>query len=516
MTSLGLTTTSSPNPTPVPSTMSASLKAPDSAPIGKNIVVFCDGTGQDGLISSLTKEEQDDTQTQLLKKPEKNKKPAHAVAYPTNVLRLFTHMFMALAFPQHAEYHYSQIRSHGNMAGRRIQIVYYQSGVGVGDDFQGHADFGDNYEKARGTATGGKIRDAYNFIAQNYTEGDRIYLFGFSRGAYTARKVAGLICRLGLLSRRQMGKFFHYWSALDRNDPKMEIVRGRHAPIEFLGVWDTVGSVYEDLVAPKVDALTLVDTEQVINMLSVGVKVARHALSYHENRKEFLPTPFAGYGSDRDVKQVWFPGVHSDVGGSYKEHLIADITLCWMAGEAINAGLTIDEDFLLDCFTIPHESNPELRIHFERHPNGALSILTVDRMATLVKTPNSKEVLLGNMESSFLYHQSLWAEIRENPKGNSFKAFPSKKSPSTDPPRAPLSTFEKRYWDMCNWNALLPLPVMGVMRMPMARGSSPRLTPKLQSPSLSSSISINQHPVEFEMVGDYVDDMIESGVKSIN
>ncbi|KAJ1308303.1 hypothetical protein OPQ81_004016 [Rhizoctonia solani] len=496
MTTLGLITTSSPNPTPVSSSTLAPTRAVDHAPIGKNIVVFCDGTGQDGLISSLTKEEQEDTQIQLKKKPEHNKQPEHPITYPTNVLRL------SRGVPLFT-----------NTEPRRIQIVYYQSGVGVGDDFQGNADFGDNYEKVRGTATGGKIRDAYNFIAQNYSTGDKIYLFGFSRGAYTARKVAGLICKLGLLNRRQMGRFFHYWSALDRNDPKVEITPGQHAAIEFLGVWDTVGSVYEDLVAPKVDALTLVDSE-----LPEGVKVARHALSYHENRKEFLPTPFAGYSPDRDVKQMWFPGVHSDVGGSYNEHLIADIALCWMAGEAINAGLTIDEDFLLDCFTIPSEQNPELRIHFERRPNGALSILTVNRMATLVKTPNSKEVLLKNMESSFLYHQSLWAEIRERNGGQSYKAFPSKKNPTGDPSRAPLSAFEKRYWDVCNWNALLPLPVMGVMRMPMARGSSPKLTPKYQSPSLSSSISITQHPVQFEMVNDYVDDMVESGtsVKSSN
>ncbi|CAE6429288.1 unnamed protein product [Rhizoctonia solani] len=487
MTTLGLTTT---NATPVPSQVIPSLKTPGPPPIGKNIVVFCDGTGQDGLITSLSKEEQEDTQAQLQKRPEHNKKPVHEVTYPTNVLRL------SRGVPLFT-----------NTEPRRIQIVYYQSGVGVGDDFQGNADFGDNYEKLRGTATGGKIRDAYNFIAQNYMVGDKIYLFGFSRGAYTARKVAGLICKLGLLNRRQMGKFFHYWSALDRNDPKVEIFPGQHARIEFLGVWDTVGSVYEDLVAPKVNALTLVDSE-----LPEGVNIARHALSYHENRKEFLPTPFAGYSSSRDVKQVWFPGVHSDVGGSYNEHIIADIALCWMAGEAINAGLTIDEDFLFDCFTITREPNPELRIHFERHSSGALSLLTVDRMATLVKTPNSKEVLLSNMESSFLYHQSLWAEIRETPKGPSFKAFPSKKNSSRDPPRAPLSDFEKRYWDMCGWNALLPLPVMGVMRMPMARGSSPKLTPKpqSQSPSLSSSLSITQHPVEFEMVKDYVDDMIES------
>ncbi|CAE6444993.1 hypothetical protein ACGC1H_001021 [Rhizoctonia solani] len=494
MTTLGLTTTTSPVPTPVPSSMTVSGKAPEPTPIGKNIVVFCDGTGQDGLISSLSQEEQNDTQIQLRKKPARNKQPVHEITYPTNVLRLSRGVPLFTSTEP-----------------RRIQIVYYQSGVGVGDDFQGNADFGDNYEKLRGTATGSKIRDAYNFIAQNYTKGDRIYLFGFSRGAYTARKVAGLICKLGLLNRRQMGRFFHYWSALDRNDPKVEIIPGQHAAIEFLGVWDTVGSVFEDLVTQrlKVNALTLVDSE-----LPEGVKVARHALSYHENRTEFLPTPFANYNSDRDVKQVWFPGVHSDVGGSYAEHLIADIALCWMAGEAINTGLAIEEDFLLDCFTIIREHNPELRIHFERHSHGPLSLFTLNRMATLVKTPNSEEVLLGNMESNFLYHQSLWAEIREKPNDISHKAFPSSGNPSVDPPRAPLSDFEKKYWDMCNWNALLPLPVAGVQRLPMARGSSPKLKPRaqLKSPSLIASISIAQHPIEFEMVKDYVDDMVESDI----
>ncbi|CEL59217.1 hypothetical protein RSOLAG1IB_03150 [Rhizoctonia solani AG-1 IB] len=448
-----------------------------------------DSSTQD--LPALSQEEKIDTQTQLEKMPERNKKPTHAINYPTNVLRLSR-----------------GVKQFTNTIPQRIQIVYYQSGVGVGDDFKGNSDFGDDYEKARGTATGSKIRDAYNFIAQNYMEGDKIYLFGFSRGAYTARKVAGLVCKLGLLSARQMGKFFHYWSALDRGDSSLEIISGRRAPIEFLGVWDTVGSVYEDLVAPKVNALTLVDSE-----LPEGVKVARHALSYHENRKEFLPTPFANYSSDRDVKQVWFPGVHSDVGGSYKEHLIADITLCWMAGEAMNVGLTIDEEFLLDCFTITTEPNPELRLHFERHPNRALSILTVDRMAVLVKTPNSKEVLLTNVESRFLYHQSLWAEIRESSKGASHKAFPSKKNPSGDPVRAPLTDFEKRYWDVCKWNALLPLPVLPPARgrLPMARGSSPKLTPISSPSSISAKMVIAQHPVEFEMIDDYVEDMIENG-----
>ncbi|KAG8792368.1 hypothetical protein FRC12_006294 [Ceratobasidium sp. 428] len=93
----------------------------------------------------------------------------------------------------------------------------------------------------RGTSTGTKIRDAYNFIAQNYEDGDRIYIFGYSRGAYTARKVAALICRLGLLGRRDMGRFFYFWSALDRNDSKVEIKTGRKARVQFVGTWDTVG-----------------------------------------------------------------------------------------------------------------------------------------------------------------------------------------------------------------------------------------------------------------------------------
>ncbi|KAF8760055.1 hypothetical protein RHS01_02179 [Rhizoctonia solani] len=326
MPALGITT-SSPSSTPMLPSISNSASALIPPLTGKNIVVFCDGTGQDGLISSLSQEEKNDTQAQLEKIPKPKKKPLHAVTYPTNVLRLCLDVARC-------------VKSLTNTIPQRLQIVFYQSGVGVGDDFQGNSDLGDDYEKARGTATasldgiGSKIRDAYNFIAQNYTEGDKI------------------LCKLGLLNTRQMGKFFHYWSALDRGDASVER-SGRPASIDFLGVWDTVGSVYEDLVAPKVNALTLVDSE-----LPEGVKVARHALSYHENRKEFLPTPFANYQSDRDVKQMWFPGVHSDVGGSYSEHLIADITLCWMTGEAIGAGLTIDEEFLLDCS--PSRASPPL------------------------------------------------------------------------------------------------------------------------------------------------------------
>ncbi|KAG8790629.1 hypothetical protein FRC12_011443 [Ceratobasidium sp. 428] len=292
-------------PQPAPAAPKQTLNSsviPEAMPSGKSIIVFCDGTGQDGLTTSLTAGEA----AALLKEKAETSPvtPALPVSpYPTNVLRLSR--CVPLRAPTEP---------------RQLQLVFYQSGVGAGDDFRGASDFGDDYERARGTATGkpgswvlrscefwrefvskgSKIRDAYNFIAQNYDDGDRIYLFGFSRGAYTARKVAGLICRLGLLDRREMGKFFYYWSALDRNDSKVDIKRGREAKVQFVGTWDTVGSVYEELSSAKLNALTLVDTD-----LPEGVRTARHALAYHENRKEFLPTPYIGYDKDRDVQQVY-------------------------------------------------------------------------------------------------------------------------------------------------------------------------------------------------------------------
>ncbi|KAG8720921.1 hypothetical protein FRC09_008780 [Ceratobasidium sp. 395] len=472
-----------PQPAPVaPKQTLNSSVTPEAMPSGKSIIVFCDGTGQDGLTTSLTAGE-----AAALRKEKAETSPMTPALpispYPTNVLRLSR--CVPLRAPTEP---------------RQLQLVFYQSGVGAGDDFRGESDFGDDYERARGTATGSKIRDAYNFVAQNYDDGDRIYLFGFSRGAYTARKVAGLICRLGLLDRREMGKFFYYWSALDRNDSKVEIKQGRKARVHFVGTWDTVGSVYEELSSAKLNALTLVDTD-----LPKGVDTARHALAYHENRKEFLPTPYIGYEKDRDVQQVWFPGAHSDVGGGYYEHLIADLTLCWIAGEAMSAGLGIDEDFLYDCFTMLNspEVPPELRLHFERR-----NILTVDRMKTLINTPHhDKEVPLSNASPEFLYHQSLWAELRDGPgPGHSSKrAFTGK---TGEPPRKPLTALERKYWERCRWDRLLPLPVV---RIGQPRGQSPawKTQPLPQSPPPVASPPPQapappHHPIEFECVSDYM------------
>ncbi|CEL63424.1 putative protein YEL023C OS=Saccharomyces cerevisiae (strain ATCC 204508 / S288c) GN=YEL023C PE=4 SV=1 [Rhizoctonia solani AG-1 IB] len=245
----------------------------------KNILVFCDGTGQDGLITEEAPKDK-------------------AANHFTNVLRL------SRAISQ------TYVQEDGE---ERPQIVFYQSGVGVATDFNADEALSDNAKKAFGTAVASKIRDAYNFIAQNYREGDQISLFGFSRGAYTARKISGLIERLGLLSPGNMGKFFQYWKQLNGKLPGDPPRPDKPVPIKCLVTWDTVGSVRNG-TQEMVDALQLHD-----DALASNVENAWHA--------------------------VWFSGAHSDVGGGYAEMELADITLAWIVGE-ITPFVGVDTEFV--------------------------------------------------------------------------------------------------------------------------------------------------------------------------
>ncbi|KAG8757634.1 hypothetical protein FRC11_004404 [Ceratobasidium sp. 423] len=282
----------------------------------KNILVFCDGTGQDGLITEEAPKDKDANRF-------------------TNVLRL------SRAISQ------TFVQEDGD---ERPQIVFYQSGVGVATDFDAGAVLSDDAKQAFGTAVASKIRDSYNFIAQNYREGDEIRsfvsfsllsleltdrssLFGFSRGAYTARKISGLIDRLGLLPPAEMGKFFTYWKQLNGKLLGEPPRPAKPVPIKCLVTWDTVGSVRVG-IREMVDALQLDDDQ-----LASNVENAWHAISFHENREKFMCTLYGGAASGQNLKQasppVWFSGAHSDVGGGYAEMELADITLAWIVGEIL-------------------------------------------------------------------------------------------------------------------------------------------------------------------------------------
>lgn len=230
-------------------------------------------------------------------------------------------------------------------AGQAPQQVFYDWGVGS------------YYSKVVGGATGGglnkNIMDDYRYIVQNYAPNDEIFLFGFSRGAYTVRSLCGLINNCGILKRpdaRLIRSAFELYKKPGKvNAPKGAnsiAFRQAHShasrKIKFVGVWDTVGAMGIPL-----SFLGLLDDKDEFydNKLGSNVAIARHALAIDELRKDFEPTvwsPKAGL----DLKQVWFVGAHSDVGGSYTPDrdgtLLSDIPLGWMMRQATAAGLTIE------------------------------------------------------------------------------------------------------------------------------------------------------------------------------
>lgn len=226
------------------------------------------------------------------------------------------------------------------------QIIYYDQGVGSGnvlDKYSGGA-FGDGLEE--------NINEAYRFLIGNYEDGDEIFVFGFSRGAFTARSLCGMVRKCGILKRDSIR---HYRDALalyrDENsptDPKARDFRARHSlcgeqdvGIKFLGVWDTVGSLGIPLRGLR--SLTRKQYQFHDTELSGTVQHAYHALSIDERRGPFEPTLWEYKPKPRQiVEQVWFAGVHSDIGGGYPESGLSDLTLDWMLMKAKSAGLTLD------------------------------------------------------------------------------------------------------------------------------------------------------------------------------
>ncbi|GAB1527573.1 hypothetical protein RhiTH_010749 [Rhizoctonia solani] len=173
---------------------------------------------------------------------------------------------------------------------------------------------------------------AYMFIAERYKPGDVVCIFGYSRGAFVARKVAGLLHRIGVVGCES--ELLAQWQRREKPVPWERIKDTRHSvPVKCLGVWDTVGAIYSSPDCEEKDLLGMPDSE-----LPPNVKLALHVLAYHENRKRFRVTLFKP-NNDSDlrepyVRQIWFPGAHSDVGGGGEKPTdLPKISLIWMVGE---------------------------------------------------------------------------------------------------------------------------------------------------------------------------------------
>jgi hypothetical protein len=224
-----------------------------------------------------------------------------------------------------------------------------------------------------GTTFGKGIRqnmlDAYRFIALNYQADDELYIFGASRGAYTARALAGMLHTVGLLPKDELhnvDKAYKYYKSSPNKRKSMPYTHCNKPHITALAVWDTVGSV--GVATPLLRRLSKTFTSFHDLNLSPDIKNAYQALAIDEKREPYQVGLWSGnINSDQTVEQVWFCGVHCDVTGGYTRSGLADITLLWMIQKVNQLGLSFDQEYLADTRKINADIMDELHDSYSVH-----------------------------------------------------------------------------------------------------------------------------------------------------
>ncbi len=243
-----------------------------------------------------------------------------------------------------------------NALARPAQLLFYDAGVGITDEGTRKGWPGRTFDAVTGGAFGsglsGNVQQAYRWVCDTYEDGDCLYFFGFSRGAFTARSTVGMIRKIGLLrspvDTKTLKEAFdryrddHHPNCVETDKFRRELntrtVDGDRVCLHFVGVWDTVGALGLPVVGPR----SLIARRRWgfhDLQLSSHVKTARQALAIDERRVAFLPAPWVA-DPDRapgTVEQRWFAGCHSDVGGKR-----GDLPFYWLAKEAEIAGLVFD------------------------------------------------------------------------------------------------------------------------------------------------------------------------------
>jgi uncharacterized protein (DUF2235 family) len=247
------------------------------------------------------------------------------------------------------------------------QLVYYSAGVGTqsGERLSGGM---------FGIGINDEVTNAYEWLVEHYTDGAQLFIFGFSRGAFTARSLAGFISKCGLLkpgspvSLKQMferyrkgtattvGGLAHVSDDQLPQEDKWIKEYSRRIPIWFQGVWDTVGALGVPL--PLLPNVSRSDFAFLETDLHINDTHAFHALAIDEHRKAFAPTlwvkstPKIGDTfPPRDlahVEQRWFVGAHANVGGGYENDLLAQVPLEWLMKKAVAHGLLFKDTIVID------------------------------------------------------------------------------------------------------------------------------------------------------------------------
>jgi uncharacterized protein (DUF2235 family) len=238
---------------------------------------------------------------------------------------------------------------------KATQLCFYDPGLGTFSSAAALTTFSKGVTKVLGLAIGlgltKNIEDAYTFLMNCWQPGDRLFIFGFSRGAYTARAVAAMLHKVCLLEGRSPN-LVPYASKVFKYERRKAVWEGfasafgQRCPIHFLGVWDTVSSVgwaWDPMVLPHTTN-------------NPSVATVRHAIAIDERRAFFRQNM---WGSAGNVKQVWFAGDHCDVGGSHpeRESGLSQIALEWMVEQSTEAGLLVDTN--LRDVAIPKPGSPK-------------------------------------------------------------------------------------------------------------------------------------------------------------
>jgi uncharacterized protein (DUF2235 family) len=271
------------------------------------------------------------------------------------------------------------------------QLVYYSPGVGTqsGEHITGGM-FGIGIDE--------EVIDAYEWLIENYEPGAQLFIFGFSRGAFTARSLAGFISKCGLLqpgspvSIRQMFQRYRKGVAISilelakapenglTQEDKLIKVYSQSIPIWFQGVWDTVGSL--GVPVPFIPKVNRKDFAFLETDLRINDTHAFHALAIDEHRGAFAPTLWVKSTPKQGdtypprkldaVEQRWFVGAHANVGGGYEDDLLAEVPPSWLMSKAMEHGLELKHSVVIDG----NVNACEIRDSYAEMEHGAYKALT--------------------------------------------------------------------------------------------------------------------------------------------
>lgn len=299
--------------------------------VQKTIVMCLDGTWND---ATMIRKVSDD---------------GSGIARPTNVLKV------------------ARTIEPSDAAGSKPQITYYDPGVGATDDLEDDRNMLEKLSLKIEEFTGGlwgagfetKIYEAITFLSLNHSTGDSIYVFGFSRGAATARALTHFIDWMGGIPGRDNAYFLPFFFNLylnvqgegtlksnasslpDAQKPKKGKWNIQPAEITYLGLWDSVlslGARTEGVHGTSGEDLQF----HVKDTPADCVKNLSHAISIDEERIDFRPEVFANKGKTDSYQQNWFVGYHSSVGGGETNDIVANIPLHWVVDQASALGLNMN------------------------------------------------------------------------------------------------------------------------------------------------------------------------------